>query len=242
MIVAGNWKMFKTSKELKEFFRLSKEFKVPTNVRCIVAPSPTLLTLANQLSEGTSIEVFAQNCHWEEQGAFTGETSAAQILDCGSKGTLIGHSERRQYFAESNETCFKRLQAARKADLEVIFCVGEQLKDREQGKTEAVLEEQLKDIVKEFRSDSKVTLAYEPVWAIGTGVTATVEQVRDTHNWIRSYLEKNDCAWKILYGGSVKPNNFKELASLPEVFGGLVGGASLEAASFQALLDCLTDL
>lgn len=241
MIVAGNWKMHKNKEELSAFFNQAKNFAIPNGVRCIVAPSPTLLIKAVEAAKGSAFEVFSQNCHWENSGAFTGEISPLQIVDAGATGTLIGHSERRQYFGETDESCLKRTSAARKAGLEVIYCVGEQLSDREAGNTEKVLESQLKAVVSEFGSDDKIVLAYEPVWAIGTGVSATTEQVRDTHNWIRSYLKSQNCSWKILYGGSVKPNNFKDLASLDEVYGGLVGGASLEVESFQELLQCLTE-
>lgn len=238
--VAGNWKMQKTRSEAKEFLNKATQFHIPNKTRAIIAPSPTLLECSVESSRGSAIEIFSQNCHWEDSGAFTGEISPLQLKELGVKGTLVGHSERRQYFGETNETCVKRCAAARKHQLEVIFCIGETQQEREARKTEKVLESQLTGLLKELASDPTLIIAYEPVWAIGTGLTASVEQVRETHAWIHSFLAKNNAAWPILYGGSVKPSNFGSLSELPHVAGGLIGGASLEAESFQELLNSLT--
>lgn len=238
-ILAGNWKMFKTRSDVEDFFSHVSNRVAESPVRKIVAASPTLLESAVAHSLETGIEIFSQNCHWETQGAFTGEISPLQLADVGAVGTLIGHSERRQLFQETDESCLKRAFSALNAGLEVIYCVGETIEARKAGQTLQVLEKQLKSVIELKAPREKFILAYEPVWAIGTGLTANSEQIIETHNWIAEILEKNSLNFQILYGGSVKPTNFKEIASLKHVSGGLVGGASLEAESYLQLHDCL---
>lgn len=243
-IVAGNWKMNKNKAEVVSFFEEAKSYSFPSQHRYIICPSPTLMDCALETVQklGLPFEIYSQNCAWEDSGAYTGEMSPLQLKELGLQGTLVGHSERRQYFGESIETTLKRSEAALKAGLEVMFCIGEELSVREAGKTEELLKEQLQGLFADFfrQNREKITVAYEPVWAIGTGVTATDEQVAETHGYLVDLMQKNDCPYPLLYGGSVKPNNFKSLASIPTVDGGLVGGASLKWESFQALVDCLT--
>lgn len=242
-VLAGNWKMFKNRAETTAFFKdIGSQLK-SSAPRKIVAASPTLLETAVKAAEGTGIEIFAQNCHWAESGAFTGESSPAQLKDVGVRGTIVGHSERRQFFGDNDETVCKRAQAALAQKLAVIYCIGESLEQRNAGQTAALLRTQLKPVIEKILpalGDGDFTLAYEPIWAIGTGVTATPAQASEAHTLIADELKKAGFTrTAILYGGSVKPNNFKELASLPHVAGGLVGGASLAAADYLALHVCL---
>jgi triosephosphate isomerase len=248
-ILAGNWKMHKTRDEVKSFFAAIKSEKLDDpNIEQILAPSPTLMECAVGEARGTRIQIFSQNCAWEKSGALTGEMSPLQLKELDVVGTLVGHSERRQYFGESDSSCEKRARAALESGLRVIYCIGESLDERKAGQTRKVLETQLAPLFRLPLSGPMATglpaqdafvLAYEPVWAIGTGVTAEPEQVREAHGWIAEMLNSRGLKLKILYGGSVKPNNFQELASLPHVAGGLVGGASLEAASYIALFRAL---
>ncbi len=238
--LAGNWKMFKNKAEVEHFFQEIGLRVVQSPVRTIICASPTLLETAQNFSTGTGIEIFSQNCAWTESGAFTGEISPLQLCDIGIKGTLVGHSERRQFFGDTDETCAKRARAALSHELEVIYCIGESLEDRKGGKTATVLESQLKALIpvaKEFTK--KLIVAYEPIWAIGTGLTADSEQIVDAHTKISQVLEASGLSLPILYGGSVKPNNFKEISHLTKVAGGLVGGASLDAKSYIELHNCL---
>jgi triosephosphate isomerase len=182
-----------------------------------------------QALAGTEIGVFAQNCHWESEGAFTGEVSAPMLRELGAYGTLVGHSERRQYFGETDETVARRCSAALEGGLNVIACVGETLAEREAGQTDEVLRRQ----VGVLEADDNLVIAYEPIWAIGTGKTATPEMAQQAHETIKSLLDL-----PVLYGGSVKPENAAELLSQSAVDGALVGGASLDLDSFAAL--CLT--
>ena len=173
---------------------------------------------------------------WENSGAFTGEISPLQLKDIGIIGTLIGHSERRQFFGDNTSSCEKRLSCAAKASLHSIFCIGETLEERKAGRTRDVLNDQLEAICRLKVSKELLVLAYEPVWAIGTGVVAEVPQIEDAHEWIAGILDEAGTPdYQILYGGSVKPSNFKEISHVPFVAGGLVGGASLEAKSFLEL-------
>jgi triosephosphate isomerase len=248
-ILAGNWKMYKDRGLAREFFENLGSWKRPQDLRAIVAPSPTLLETVAPLASNLGIDVFAQNCAWAIEGAFTGETSAAQLLDLGVRGTLVGHSERRTLFGDSDATCSRRAKAALEAGLEVIYCVGESKDERQSGITNEVLKRQLAPILGELKglaNSKNFVIAYEPVWAIGTGLVATTEQIATAHAFVHSFLFGNLASAagskilpKILYGGSVKPDNLKSIAALPHVDGALVGGASLEAPSFKALAECL---
>ncbi|HEX4526961.1 MAG TPA: triose-phosphate isomerase [Gaiellaceae bacterium] len=229
MLIAGNWKMFKGPSEAGEFCRALRDAALPDDVDVVVAPPYVSLASAVQALAGTEIGVFAQNCHWANEGAFTGEVSAAMLRELGVYGTIVGHSERRQLFGETDATTAQRCRAALEAGLHVIACVGERLDEREAGGTDAVLRRQ----VGVLEADDSLVIAYEPVWAIGTGKTATPEMAQQAHETIKSLLDV-----PVLYGGSVKPDNAAELLSQTAVDGALVGGASLEVESFAAL--CLT--
>jgi triosephosphate isomerase len=242
--LAGNWKMYKTLPEALELVAgLKRELlDIKDKEIAVFPPYPILHTVARDL-KNSNIGVGAQNLFWEEQGAFTGEISAKMLIDVGCKYVIIGHSERRQYFGETNETVNKKIFAALKAGLLPIVCVGEKLEEREAGKTFKVIEEHIKNGLKGLTSDqmSKVTIAYEPVWAIGTGKTATKEHAQEVHAFIRKLLaemfgkEVSDKV-RIQYGGSVKPENIKELMSQPDIDGVLVGGASLKVDSFVKIV------
>ncbi|HEX6762090.1 MAG TPA: triose-phosphate isomerase [Gaiellaceae bacterium] len=226
MLVAGNWKMFKGPTETREFCRWLRATPRPVEVDVVVCPAFVSLADAVQVLAGTEIGVFAQNCHWEEEGAFTGEVSAAMLLELGVYGTLVGHSERRQLFGETDSTVARRAEGALDAGLHVIACVGETEAERDAGETEAVLRRQ----VSALAQDDNLVIAYEPVWAIGTGRNATPELAQQAHEVVKSVLDV-----PVLYGGSVKPDNAAELLAQPAVDGALVGGASLEAGSFEAI-------
>jgi triosephosphate isomerase len=225
-LIAGNWKMFKGPTEAGEFCRALRAADLPEDVDVVVCPPFVSLAAAVQALAGTEIGVFAQNCHWEAEGAFTGEISAPMLQELGVYGTLVGHSERRQYFAETDETVAKRTAAALAQGLHVIACVGETLAERDAGETEAVLRRQ----VTVLEPDDNLVIAYEPVWAIGTGKTATPEMAQRAHEVIKSLLDV-----PVLYGGSVKPENAAELLAQAAIDGALVGGASLDVDSFAAI-------
>jgi len=226
MLIAGNWKMFKGAVEAGDFCRALRDAALPEGVDVVVCPPFVSLAAATQALADTEIGVFAQNCHWEADGTFTGEISAGMLLELGVYGTLVGHSERRLYFGESDETVGKRVRAALDAGLHVIACVGETLEERETGKTEDVLRRQLSVL----EPDDNLVIAYEPVWAIGTGRSATPEMAQQAHEIVRSAIDA-----PVLYGGSVKPENAAELLSQPAVDGALVGGAALDVDSFGAI-------
>ena len=229
MLIAGNWKMFKGPAEAGSFCRALRDAALPNDVDVVVAPPYVSLASAVQALAGTEVGVFAQNCHWANEGAFTGEVSAAMLRELGVYGTIVGHSERRQLFGETDASVAQRSRAALESGLHVIACVGETLEQREAGETDAVLRRQ----VGVLDPDDNLVIAYEPVWAIGTGKTATAEMAQQAHETIKSLLDV-----PVLYGGSVKPDNAAELLSQAAVDGALVGGASLEIDSFAAL--CLT--
>jgi triosephosphate isomerase (TIM) len=226
MLIAGNWKMFKGPTEAGDFCRALRAADLPDGVDVVVCPPFVSLAAAAQALAGTEIGVFAQNCHWEREGAFTGEVSAGMLLELGAYGTLVGHSERRQYFGETDETVGKRVRAALEAGLHVIACVGETEAEREAGATEAVLRRQLAVL----EQDDNLVIAYEPVWAIGTGNSATAEMAQQAHEVVRSAIDV-----PVLYGGSVKPETAAELLSQDAVDGALVGGAALDVDSFAAI-------
>jgi triosephosphate isomerase len=226
MLIAGNWKMFKGPTEAGEFCRALREADLADDVDVVVCPPYVSLESAVQALAGTEIGVFAQSCHWELDGAFTGEISAPMLQELGVYGTLIGHSERRQWFGETDETVSRRVKTALAQGLHVIACVGESEAEREAGETDAVLRRQ----VGVLEADENLVIAYEPVWAIGTGKTATPEMAQQAHETIKSVLDL-----PVLYGGSVKPDNAAELMSQPAVDGALVGGASLDVESFAAI-------
>ncbi|MGZ4290727.1 MAG: triose-phosphate isomerase [Gaiellaceae bacterium] len=231
MLIAGNWKMFKGPEEAGEFCRGLRTVGLPEGVDVVVAPPYVSLGAAVQAVAGTEIGVFAQNCHWERDGAFTGEISAPMLKELGVYGTIVGHSERRQYFGETDEMVAKRTAAALEEGLHVIACVGETLEQREAGETEAVLRRQ----VGALEHDDNLVIAYEPVWAIGTGRTATPEMAQQAHETIKALLDL-----PVLYGGSVKPGNAADLLGRPAVDGALVGGASLDLDSFADICRAAT--
>jgi triosephosphate isomerase len=225
MLIAGNWKMYKGPAETAEFCLGLRE-ESTQGIDVVVAPPYLSLAVAVQLLAGTEIAVAAQNVHWEAEGAFTGEVSAPMLLELGVYGAIVGHSERRQHFGETDETTAKRAQAALDAGMFVIACVGETEAERERGETEAVLRRQ----VSVLQPDDNLVIAYEPVWAIGTGKTATPEMAQEAHALIKGIIDA-----PVLYGGSVKPENAEELLGQSHVDGALVGGASLELESFNAI-------
>jgi len=238
--IAANWKMHKTIAETEEFIsQFLPLVKGVKDVEILIAPTYTSLAAAARLLQGTNVKLGAQNLFWEDKGAYTGEISAPMLVDIGCTHVIIGHSERRQYFGETEETVNKRISAARKAGLEVIFCVGEVIEQREAGQTNEVLTMQLSGGLKGHDLNG-ITIAYEPVWAIGTGKTATPEMANETQTFIRSWLRgqygKDAEAVRIQYGGSVKPDNAKDLMAQPEIDGALVGGASLQTNSFSKIV------
>ncbi len=242
-LMAGNWKMHKTIPEgiamVKELKNLISDVK---DVDILICPVFTSINaLANEV-KGSNIKIGAQNLYWEPKGAFTGEIAANMLVDAGCSFVIIGHSERRQYFGETDETVNKKTKAALAAGMIPVVCVGETLQERESNETFNVIEKQIKDGIKNFSKEEaeKIVIAYEPVWAIGTGKTATPQQAQEVHEFIRKiyaqmYAEASDKT-RILYGGSVKPDNVSELMKQKDIDGGLVGGASLEAASFAKLV------
>ena len=228
MLVAGNWKMFKGPGETEAFLAA---FEQAAGVEVVVCPPFVSLAAAVKgASAKTGVAVYAQNAHWESRGAYTGEISPEMLVELGVSGTIVGHSERRRLFGETDETVGRRARAALGAGLGVIACVGETLEQRESGDTELVLKIQVEAIGFAAGEHERLMLAYEPVWAIGTGRTATPEQAGEAHAFIRGLLDR-----PVLYGGSVKPENAAELLSQPSIDGALVGGASLEPDSFAAI-------
>jgi triosephosphate isomerase (TIM) len=230
MLIAGNWKMYKGQAETAEFcIELKRSLADLEAVDVAVCPPFPSLAVAVQILAGTDIAVAAQNVHWEGEGPFTGEVSAPMLRELGVYGAIVGHSERRQLFGETDEGVAKRTRAALDAGLSVIACVGETEEERESGETEDVLRRQVSVLV----AEDNLVVAYEPVWAIGTGKTATPEITQEAHEFIKGLLDV-----PVLYGGSVKPENAEELLSLPAVDGALVGGASLDVESFTSI--CLS--
>jgi triosephosphate isomerase len=235
--------MYKTQAETRAFFAASKPLLASaTHCDIVVAPPYTALAAALDAARGSPISIAAQDVHWATEGAFTGEVSTRMLVELGCRYVLIGHSERRQYFGESDATVNKKVKAALEAELAPIVCLGETLPEREAGQTETVLERQFSGGLAALTGAefSRIILAYEPVWAIGTGRTATPELAAEAHRFLRGlaaakFTRERAAGLRILYGGSVKPDNIKGLMAQVEIDGALVGGASLDAQSFVSL-------
>jgi triosephosphate isomerase (TIM) len=242
-LIAGNWKMHKTIGEAVALVtELRKQLSDVRDCDMSVAPPFTAVHAVAEKLAGSNIAVAGQDLFWEEKGAFTGQVCASMLKEAGATQVLIAHSERRQFFGETNETSNKRLKAALKAGLVPILCVGETLAEREGGRTGDVVKGQLEGALAGLSPKELTTLvvAYEPVWAIGTGKVATPAQAQEVHALIRAQLRAKDANWadtvRILYGGSVKPDNARELLSQADIDGALVGGASLDAANFAGIV------
>jgi len=244
-LIAGNWKMFKTCSEAAETAeRLVKLVGRSIKSEVMIAPPFTALALVNDIIKVSSISLGAQNLFWESEGAYTGEISPSMLVSAGCKYVIIGHSERRQYFGETDHTVNKKIKIAIKNNLMPVFCIGESEKERELEQTFSVLDKQITIGLKNFLSSDieKLVIAYEPVWAIGTGKTATSDQAQEVHRFVRALVEKKINGKlaetiRILYGGSVKPGNIKELMEMPDIDGALVGGASLDPDTFSKLIN-----
>ena len=244
VVIAGNWKMNKTRPEAKALIEELKPIAAKATCDVVICVPFTNLETAIEATKGSNIKVGAQNCHFEKSGAFTGEISADMLAEMGVEYVVIGHSERRQYFGETDVTVNKRLKAALAAGLKVILCVGELLSEREQGITEEIVGMQTKIALSDVSDEElkNVIIAYEPVWAIGTGKTATAEQANEVCKYIRSvvadlYSMADAVELVIQYGGSMNAKNAEELVNQPDVDGGLIGGASLKATDFGVILE-----
>jgi triosephosphate isomerase len=243
-LIAGNWKMYKTSSEAAETAKdLIEQVRDVADVDIMIAPPFTALEAVARAIKNSPVALGAQNLFWEEEGAYTGEISAPMLKSVGCEYAIIGHSERRQYFGETDETVNQKIQAAIQADLKPVFCIGETEQEREAEQTFSVLDKQVKKGLERRVPEQldSLIIAYEPVWAIGTGKTATDEQAQEVHQFIRSLIEKSfgkglSKSIRILYGGSVKPGNILNLMGMPDIDGALVGGASLDADSFSKIV------
>ncbi|MGB2636475.1 MAG: triose-phosphate isomerase [Candidatus Acidiferrum sp.] len=243
-VIAGNWKMYKNQKQTRAFFRAFKPLVIEiTDCDIVIAPPFTDIPAAVKAAKGTTIGISSQDVFWEKEGAFTGQISTGMLVEAGCGYCIIGHSERRQFFGETNETVFKKTKAALAAGLMPIVCIGEMLADREAGNTEKVIEQQFQGSVGSLTPEefSRILIAYEPVWAIGTGRTATPEIAAAVHKFVRQcaatqFSPSHASALRILYGGSVKPDNIQGLMAQEELDGALVGGASLDPKSFASLV------
>ncbi len=243
-LIAGNWKMHKGVAETNEFLEQLLAEALPGNVDVLCCPPFTSLPAAAMLLAGSPIELGAQNVHWQATGAFTGEISPGMLTELEVSSVIIGHSERRSLFGETDDSAVERARAAQGAGLLVVFCIGESLEQRDQGETFAVLERQTAQLGS--LDPGRLVLAYEPVWAIGTGRNATPAQAEEAHAYLRlraATLFDGDAAeaMRILYGGSLKPDNAHDLLSLEDVDGGLIGGASLDVRSFSAIIRAAAD-
>jgi triosephosphate isomerase len=243
-IVAGNWKMNNGLIQTESLIVELKKQTKTSDAEVMIAPTFTNLWHAFESTRQDDIEVIAQNMHFAANGAYTGEISAGMLKSIGIKTVILGHSERRAYFNETDESLTKKVDAALANNMRVIFCFGEELVDRKAGNEETVVENQIKNALFHLEADAfkHIVLAYEPVWAIGTGETASPEQAQDMHAFIRKtladkYGNTTADSVSILYGGSVKPNNAKEIFSKPDVDGGLIGGAALNAKDFYAIVN-----
>ncbi|MEO8051389.1 MAG: triose-phosphate isomerase [Acidobacteriota bacterium] len=244
-VLAGNWKMYKTAAETAAFFEAFAPIVAKaSHAEIVICPPFVNIPAAVSATRGTAIEVGAQDLFWLREGAYTGEISAPMLTAVGCRWVIVGHSERRQYFQETDETVLKKTQAALEAGLRPIVCVGERLEERESGATESVLRMQCGGGILGLTSEqfAQIVIAYEPVWAIGTGKTATPEIAAHAHGVLRKEVagcfgDAAGAACRILYGGSVKPDNVAKLMAQEEIDGALVGGASLDAASFGAIVN-----
>lgn len=243
-IIAGNWKMHKTIAEAIDLVnRLKRDLYNLTDVDIVVCPTFTSLSEVGEILEGSNIALGAQDLHWEAEGAYTGEVSAAMLKDVGCEYVIVGHSERRKLFSETDEEVNRKARQAISCNLSPIVCVGESLQQREEGKTFDVVREQLINSLKDLTEEEilKSVIAYEPVWAIGTGRTASPEQAQEVQSFIRKllseiYSDRVAQLIRIQYGGSVKPDNIADLMSREDIDGALVGGSSLEAESFVEIV------
>ena len=244
-LIAGNWKMYKTVSEAVETARELVLFTSAVNVDVMIAHPFTALVSVAEVVKGTSVALGAQNLFWKNEGAYTGEISPLMLSDIGCQYAIIGHSERRQYFGDTDELVNAKIRAALEHKLIPVFCVGETETQREAKETFSVLDKQVTKGLEGLSSEALtgvLVVAYEPVWAIGTGKTATTDQVQEVHAFLRSLVEKRfdnllAKTVKILYGGSVKPDNVKEIMNMPDVDGALVGGASLTAKVFNSIIN-----
>ena len=241
-IIAGNWKMNNTASQGVALVNAIAPLVTDANCDVVVCVPAINIPAISEAIKGTNIKLGAENVHFAEKGAYTGEISAAMLLEYGVEYVIIGHSERRQYFGETDETVNKRTLTALANNITPIVCIGESLEERETGKTEAVLATQIHEGLKGIEDITKIVIAYEPVWAIGTGKTATAEQANETIAFIRKTVGEMFCpkcadALRIQYGGSMNAGNCKELMAMPEIDGGLIGGASLKAPDFAAIVN-----
>jgi len=243
-LIAGNWKMYKTGDEAVEFVNALKDTVLEVaDVDIMIAPPFTALAQVAARIEGTPIALGAQNMHWEPEGAFTGEISPRMLISAGCRYVIVGHSERRQFFGETDQDINRKIDAAAKAGLAPVFCIGETEAQRDAGETFSILDKQVKNGLEGLFSENlkSLVVAYEPVWAIGTGKTATKEQAQEVHAFVRNWFAKQldpefAQGLRILYGGSVKPSNVNDLMAMEDIDGALVGGASLDPRSFSQLV------
>jgi len=244
-VIAGNWKMYKTQQEARDFFAAFKPLATAANdCEIVVAPPFTAIAACVEAARGSAIGIAGQDMYWANDGAFTGEISPRMLAEAGCRGVIIAHSERRQFFGETDESANRKVKAALAAGLTPILCVGETLAEREAGNTQRVLEKQFRGSLAALTGAefSRIIMAYEPVWAIGTGRTATPEIAAEAHKFLRdlaaaSFAAENAATLRILYGGSVKPENIKGLMAQTDIDGALVGGASLDARQFAAIVN-----
>ncbi len=243
-LIAGNWKMHKTTAETTAYLEHLLAEEIPESVDVVCCPSYVSLPAATMLATGSGIRIGAQNVHWSEAGAFTGEVAPTMLTEIGVAWAIVGHSERRTLFGENDDITLERARAAQDGGLEVIYCIGETLQERDAGRTFAVLEQQTTALGE--LDPQHLHIAYEPVWAIGTGRTATPAQAQEAHAFLRvrmASLFSGEAAnaLQIVYGGSLKPENAHELLALEDVDGGLIGGASLDVSSFFAIIRAAAD-
>ena len=242
-ILAGNWKLYKTRPEVEQFFKALENIESPANVEAYIAPSPPLLETAVRESTkyGNKIKILSQNVAYKSEGALTGESSVKQLLELGVVGSLVAHSERRQFFGESDQSAADRCKIGLEHGLKIIFCIGENLEERRHSHFESIIEAQLSPVFQllgPFKKDwlkENLILAYEPVWAIGTGVVANESEIESSHRYISILCTQAGFELNILYGGSVKADNFGKILKIPQVSGALVGGASLDPKSYNEL-------
>jgi len=247
-ILAGNWKLYKTRADVISFFEATSKIEMSPKADCYIAPSPPLLETAVREAAKSSnkISILSQNVAYKSEGALTGETSVKQLLELGVVGSLVAHSERRQFFGETDETAAERTKIGLEHGLKIVFCIGENLDERRHGRFEGVIEAQLSPIfplLQSFKKDwvkEHLIVAYEPVWAIGTGVVANESEIESSHKFVSDICSQSGFDLNILYGGSVKPDNLGTISKIPKVSGALVGGASLDPKSYTELLACLT--